>query len=99
MSNPGRQPAPTPAVPREWPGWTAIAFVTACVLTGVIIYLIGARLVRRSSPLSSIAVLPFVSLSADPEIERFGDDLTSQITGALATVESLRVADRAAVLE
>lgn len=42
----------------------------------------------------SVAVLPFVSLSADPEDAFLGDGLAEEITHALARVGALRVAAR-----
>ena len=43
---------------------------------------------------NSIAVLPFVNLSADPENEYFSDGMTEEIINALAKVSTLRVAAR-----
>jgi TolB-like protein/Flp pilus assembly protein TadD len=42
----------------------------------------------------SIAVLPFVNLSADPENEYFSDGMTEEIINAIARVEGLQVASR-----
>ena len=42
----------------------------------------------------SIAVLPFVNMSADPENEYFTDGVTEDIINALTKVEGLRVASR-----
>jgi TolB-like protein/Flp pilus assembly protein TadD len=42
----------------------------------------------------SIAVLPFVNLSADPEQEYFSDGLTEELLNVLATLPELRVASR-----
>ena len=43
---------------------------------------------------ASIAVLPFISLSADPENEFFADGLTEEIMNTLTQIEELRVAAR-----
>ena len=46
------------------------------------------------APEHSIAVLPFVNLSADPENGYFCDGMTEEILNALSAVPSLRVASR-----
>jgi len=47
-----------------------------------------------STELQSIAVLPFVNMSADPEQEYFSDGISEEILNGLANVENLRVAAR-----
>jgi TolB-like protein len=42
----------------------------------------------------SIAVLPFINMSSDPEQEYFSDGITEEILNALARVEDLKVAGR-----
>jgi serine/threonine-protein kinase len=44
----------------------------------------------------SIAVLPFLNLSSDPENEYFSDGLAEEITGALTRSNAMRVAPRTA---
>ena len=46
------------------------------------------------APEHSIAVLPFVNLSADPENGYFCDGMTEEILNALSALPSLRVASR-----
>ena len=51
----------------------------------------------RTEPVTdakSIAVVPFVNLSADPENEYFSDGMTEEIINAIAKVEGLQVASR-----
>ena len=48
----------------------------------------------KNKPPSSIAVLPFVHLSADPDDEYFCDGLAEELLNALSKVEGLNVASR-----
>ena len=50
--------------------------------------------VRRAAPEKSLAVLPFVNMSADPENEFFADGITEEIINALSRIAGLRVAAR-----
>tara|TARA_R110002050_G_scaffold16609_2_gene50102 strand:- start:5067 stop:6854 length:1788 start_codon:yes stop_codon:yes gene_type:complete len=45
-------------------------------------------------PATTIAVLPFVNMSSNPENEYFSDGITEEIINALAKVESLQVTSR-----
>ena len=58
----------------------------------------GATRVSSSVPppsaSKSIAVLPFVNMSADPENEYFTDGIAEEIINALSKVQALRVASR-----
>ncbi len=47
-----------------------------------------------SSVTKSIAVLPFVNMSSDPEQDFFSDGITEEILNALASVKELKVAGR-----
>ena len=52
---------------------------------------------KTGSIKQSIAVLPFVNMSADPENEYFSDGMTEEIINALSGVEGLEVASRTSV--
>ena len=54
----------------------------------------GAHSMKGQDGKPSIAVLPFVNMSADPENEYFSDGLAEELIGALAKVEELHVAAR-----
>jgi TolB-like protein len=47
-----------------------------------------------AAPFKSIAVLPFVNMSSDPEQEFFSDGISEEILNALAKVKELKVAGR-----
>jgi TolB-like protein len=49
---------------------------------------------RNQTPEKSIAVLPFVSMSADPEQEYFSDGITEEILNSLAQIKGLKVTGR-----
>ncbi len=47
----------------------------------------------------SLAVLPFVNMSAEPDNEYFSDGLTEELISALAKIEGLRVVGRTSVFQ
>jgi TolB-like protein/Flp pilus assembly protein TadD len=55
---------------------------------------VGGRLAAEKTSAPSIAVLPFVNMSSDPEQEYFSDGISEEILNALAGVKELKVAGR-----
>ncbi len=54
----------------------------------------GAKVDSDPGPARSIAVLPFVNMSADPEQEYFSDGLSEEILNLLAQIRELKVSGR-----
>jgi TolB-like protein len=54
----------------------------------------SSRTSVQSRIVASVAVLPFVSLSADPENEYLADGITEEVINALGRLKALRVAGR-----
>ncbi len=75
---------------------TATQFVEALAGTGALDVTTGSRTIPQATeaPPTSIAVLPFVTLSADPEDEFLGDGIAEELIHALTRVSGLRVVAR-----
>jgi TolB-like protein/class 3 adenylate cyclase len=49
---------------------------------------------KTKQPINTLAVLPFVNLSNDPELEYFSDGITEELLNALTGLDGLRVISR-----
>lgn len=78
-----REPCIIQTIPKR--GYRLIAPVSAADTT------VGAP---ANAARDSIAVLPFISMSADPEDEFFADGMTEEIINALAQIQQLHVVAR-----
>lgn len=87
--------APAAADRNRW--LTPLVGVAAGLLLALLLYLASSQ--RQPDPvaiaeLPSIAVLPFVSLSPEPENEQFSDGLTEELVTKLAGIRGLKVVAR-----
>ncbi|MGQ0641229.1 MAG: BTAD domain-containing putative transcriptional regulator [Gemmatimonadaceae bacterium] len=73
----------------------ALGLVVALAVGGVfLLQNRGSGSVSEGASGRSIAVLPFVNLSADPENQHFSDGLTEELIGELSRIDGLHVAAR-----
>jgi TolB-like protein/Flp pilus assembly protein TadD len=78
---------PRPPRRQYWKWVLLAAAAAACIL-------VATRYLQPRPAVQSIAVLPFLKLSDDPQIAYFADGLVEEITSALAQAGNLRVAAR-----
>jgi serine/threonine protein kinase/tetratricopeptide (TPR) repeat protein len=78
---------------RRWTVPVVIGAVAALLILGVASY----WFFPRSKTIDSVAVLPFVSMSADPNAEYLSDGITENLINTLSQVPNLRVVPRSLV--
>ena len=80
--------------------WTGVLVVLASGLAGLNVGGVGDRLLGRAAPrpIESLAVLPLVNLSHDPEQEYFADGMTEALITGLSKASALRVISRTSVM-
>lgn len=79
---------------------TGAALALAVIVVGLIVGGLRDNLIRRKPPphVHSIAVLPLVNVSADPQEEYFADGVTDELITELAQIGELRVISRSSVM-
>ena len=89
-------PLNTPAPAPGKPGWMAIALIASFVLAAVVMFAIGARLVRRSPgpDVSAIAVVPFSDLTPAPVDPPFGTTFARQLADAVSKTPGMHLVER-----
>ena len=75
---------------RRW----IIAAVAATVIAAVVVGIARMSGSGRPAPEKSVAVLPFVAMSQDDDVEIFADGLTEEVSHALANIAELKVTGR-----
>ena len=75
------------------------ALVAGIVVTGIIVlfYFTGRGKAGDSAPIQSIAVLPFIDESADPDAEYINDKIAESLINSLSKLPQLRVVPRSVV--
>ena len=86
----GGAAAPSPASGRRW----IIAAVAATGIAAVVVGIARMSGSGRPAPEKSVAVLPFVAMSRDDDVEIFADGLTEEVSHALANIAELKVTGR-----
>jgi hypothetical protein len=84
----GSVPSPDEPQTAILPGGVAVAWGDATAIVR------SAEIIAPEATANSIAVLPFVHLSSEPDDEFFCDGLAEELINALTKLESLRVAAR-----
>jgi len=74
----------------------AIALIASFVLAAVVMFAVGARLVRRSPgpQVSAIAVVPFSDLTPDPAGASVGSLFARQLAGAVSKAPGMHLVER-----
>lgn len=80
------------------PSVTALAVVAASIAIGL---LWRGHLLRWGRPphIESLAVLPLLNLSGDPQQEYFADGMTDELTTTISRISELRVTSRTSAME
>ncbi len=87
-------PVNAPIRTEEKPGWMAIALIAAFVLAAIVLFAIGASLVKRSPgpDVSAVAVIPFSDLNVNPGHPPLAAPFTRQLADAVSRAPALHLA-------
>ncbi len=90
----------SPRLASSWLIWTAAGvFGLMALLIGFLLWRKPSPAVAASDAIRSIAVLPLVNLSRDPQQEYFSDGMTEELITDLAKIKALKVISRTSVMQ
>lgn len=81
--------------PRQWTIGIGV-FVLAAAIGAVWVFIVPR--IAPTERISSVAVLPFVNVSADPDQSYLADAMTDQLITALSRIRSCRIVSRTSVM-
>lgn len=82
---------PEPATRTAGRRWPLVLAAVAVLVAGLVLFFSGGS---SPTPEKSIAVLPFVAMTNEPDAEIFADGLTDELSHTLASLGDLKVAGR-----
>ena len=95
-------PEITPLAMPKWSGkrrlWLALAISSAVIVAVSTFMIYSGVWANRRPAIRSVAVLPLVNLSNDPEQEYFADGMTEQLITDLSYAKQLRVLSRSSTI-
>lgn len=79
---------------RRWIGMTAILVIVALTLSGSVYYSLSRK---KNAVINSLAVLPFININADQQLEYLSDGMTETLIYDLSQLPKLNVKARSSV--